>query len=61
MKQRGLRMLNRYHFDLPDDAQVPFIIRVPESIKIIVGGGEGFAWACGGGWVLKLTSIVKWR
>lgn len=54
-------MLNRYHFDLPDDAQVPFIIRVPESIKIIVGGGEGFAWACGGGWVLKLTSIVKWR
>ncbi|GAF92612.1 unnamed protein product, partial [marine sediment metagenome] len=58
---RGSRMLNPDHLDLPDDAPVPFIVRGPETIKIIVAGGDGFAWGWGSGWLPASTSIDKWR
>jgi len=58
---RGSRMLNPDHLDLPDDAPVPFIMRGPESIKIIVAGGDGFAWGWGNGWIPTSKSIDKWR
>jgi len=60
-KPRDSRKLNPDHIDLPDDAMVPFIMRGPETIKIIVAGGSGFAWGWGSGWVPKSTSIDKWR
>lgn len=58
---RGSRKLNPDHIDLPDDELVPFIMRGPETIKILVAGGEGFAWGWGSGWVPQSTSIDKWR
>ena len=58
---RGSRMLNPDHLDLPDGAPVPFIVRGPETIKIIVAGGDGFAWGWGSGWLPASTSIDKWR
>ena len=58
---RGSRKLNPDHLDLPDDAQVPFIMRGPKTIKIIVAGGDGFAWGWGSGWLPKSTSIDKWQ
>ena len=58
---RGSRKLNPDHLDLPDDAQVPFIMDGPETIKIIVAGGCGFAWGWGSGWLPTSTSIDKWR
>ncbi len=58
---RGSRVLNPDHLDLPDEAPVPFIMRGPASIKIIVAGGEGFAWGWGSGWWPASTSIDKWR
>jgi len=57
---RGSRKLNPDHIDLPDDAMVPFIMRGPETIKIIVAGGPGFAWGWGSGWLPRSTSIDKW-
>jgi len=59
--QRGSRVLNPDHLDLPDDAPVPFITRGPETIKIIVAGGDGYAWGWGMGWMPTSTSIDKWR
>ncbi len=58
---RGSRKLNPDHLDLPDNAPVPCIIRGPESIKIIVAGGDGYAWGWGSAWVPTATSIDKWR
>jgi len=61
--ERGSRMFNPDHLDLPDDAQMPFIFRGPESIKIVVAGGDGDAWGWGTYFYTnpKSTSIDKWR
>ncbi|GAH47746.1 unnamed protein product, partial [marine sediment metagenome] len=61
--ERGSRMFNPDHLDLPDDAQMPFIFRGPESIKIVVAGGAGDAWGWGTYFYKdpKSTSIDKWR
>ena len=58
---RGSRLLNPDHLDLPEDAPVPRIIRGPNSIKIIVAGGPGYAWGWGVAWKPRSISIDKWR
>ena len=58
---RGSRRLNPDHLELPGDALVPCIVRGPESIKIIVAGGDGYAWGWGTGWLPVSASIDKWR
>ena len=58
---QGSRMLNPDHLDAPDDALVPMIVNGPKSIKVIVAGGDGYAWGWGGGWAPTSTSIDKWR
>ena len=58
---RGSRRQNPDHLELPDDALLPCIVRGPESIKIIVAGGDGYAWGWGTGWLPVSASIDKWR
>jgi hypothetical protein len=59
--ERGSRMLNPDHLDLPDDAVIPQIIKGPKEIKIIVTGGVGGQWGYGDAWGTASTSIDKWR
>ena len=58
--ERGTRTVNPDHLDLPDDAQVPMFIGGPETIKIVVSGGDGDGWGFGG-WRYSSSSIDKWR
>ncbi|GAI44170.1 unnamed protein product, partial [marine sediment metagenome] len=58
--ERGTRTVNPDHLDLPDDAQIPIFISGPESIKIIVTGGDGDGWSFGGAG-FSTTSIDDWR
>ena len=60
-RERGSRMLNSDHLDLPDDALVP-MFNSPEDITIIVAGGSGDAWTWGGSFGKpRIYSIDKWR
>ena len=59
-RERGSRMINPDHLDLPDDAQIPVLIDGPEAIKIIVTGGDGDGWSFGGA-MFSTISIDKWR
>ena len=58
--ERGSRTINPDHLELPDDAQIPMFIGGPETIKIVVSGGDGDGWGFGG-WRYRTSSIDKWR
>jgi len=58
--ERGTRTVNPDHLDLPDDAQVPMFIGGPETIKIVVSGGDGDGWGFGG-WNYRSSLIDRWR
>ena len=58
--ERGTRTVNPDHLELPDDAQVPMFVWGPETIKIVVSGGDGDGWGFGG-WRFRSSLIDKWR
>ena len=58
-RPRGERIVSLDHWEMPDDAIIP-LFTSPDSISIVVAGGDGDCWSWGGGGSGGYL-IDKWR